>query len=221
MDRIEIDGTPYVAPFKSRLAKTDEVYVTDADGRRLAVLNTYTQRPSSDVEGREQEKNEAINIGKFMVDALNEKAQRPSLVFAPSAGWADRYTSVTIKVLGRMTDLEAFAEFCEAVDADLGRDPGTTLAASVPAYLEGGPSFRIDATAVDYGYVERAKAAAIKHEIDIIVTCGPAEEHLGSIYTVSGGQVSETLPYDAAHDMSLPQIRADRTAWLLKQLGIH
>ena len=41
-----------------------------------------------------------------------------------------------------------------------------------------------------------------------------------AFFAMSGG-AKEIKTYDAAHDMSLPQIRADRTAWLLKQLGIH
>jgi len=76
MDRVEIAGGPYAAPFKWWVHNTDEVYVTDADGSHLLVLNTYTQLPLSDLDGLEQEKTDAINIAKFIVEALNEKALR-------------------------------------------------------------------------------------------------------------------------------------------------
>ena len=40
-----------------------------------------------------------------------------------------------------------------------------------------------------------------------------------AFFAMSGG-AKEIRIYDAAHDMSVPQIRADRTEWLSKQLGV-
>jgi pimeloyl-ACP methyl ester carboxylesterase len=40
-----------------------------------------------------------------------------------------------------------------------------------------------------------------------------------SFFAMAAG-AKEVRTYDAAHDMSLPQIRADRTEWLAKQLGV-
>lgn len=41
-----------------------------------------------------------------------------------------------------------------------------------------------------------------------------------AFYAASAG-AKEMKTYDAGHDMSLPQVRADRTAWLAKQLGVQ